>query len=130
MIQQVRVARPVQDVASIAAMYQRGLNLREIGSFHDHDEFDGVMLADPGKGFHFEFTVHRVHPVKPSPTSEDLLVFYIPELRDWEVRCAAMLEAGFVEVDPRIPYWKQRGRTFQDPDRYRVVIERAAWNPQ
>jgi len=127
MIQSVRIARPVSDVDRAAAMYMRGLGLTEVGRFENHDGFDGVMLEKAGLGFHFEFTHCRTNPISPSPTPEDLIVFYVPSAEPWRARCAAMLSAGFQEVDSFNPYWKQRGHTFEDSDGYRVVIERASW---
>jgi prolyl oligopeptidase len=41
-----------------------------------------------------------------------------------------LIEAGFREVPSFNPYWMQQGRTFEDRDGYRLVIERAAWNPR
>lgn len=38
-----------------------------------------------------------------------------------------MLTAGFRAVASLNPYWELHGRTFEDPDGYRVVIQRAAW---
>ncbi|HEX6993589.1 MAG TPA: VOC family protein [Gammaproteobacteria bacterium] len=75
-----------------------------------------------------QFTHCRTHPIAPKPTPEDLLVFYVPSPEDWKARCQAMIEAGFLEVEPVNPYWKRYGRTFEDPDGYRVVIQRAAWH--
>lgn len=121
----LRIARPVSDLPRSVHMYMHGLSLRELGRFADHEGFDGVMLGDPGSGFHFEFTVCRHHPVSPSPTPEDLLVFYVPDPQDWDARCRAMLEAGFEEVESFNPYWSRLGRTFADHDGYRVVIQRA-----
>jgi catechol 2,3-dioxygenase-like lactoylglutathione lyase family enzyme len=129
-IQHVRIARPVGDLTRAIEMYRRGLDLCEIGSFRDHEGFDGVILAGPGRGFHFEFTQCRAHPVTPTPTPEDLLVFYVPSADDWRARCKAMLAAGFVNVEPFNPYWKRRGLTFQDADGYRVVIQNASWGPE
>jgi len=123
----MRVARPVSVLQRSTAMYMSGLGLREVGAFKDHDGFDGVMLAFPGKDFHFEFTHCRTHPVRPAPTQEDLLVFYVPDAGTSSSTCEAMLEAGFVEVAPFNPYWGQHGRTFEDPDGYRVVIETSSW---
>ena len=125
----LRIARPVTALARSVAMYRHGLGLQQIGAFADHDGFDGVMLgfAGDGAGFHFEFTVCRTHPVPPSPTPEDLLVFYEPDARAWQARCAAMRAAGFAEVEPFNPYWATAGRTFADTDGYRVVIQRANW---
>jgi YycE-like C-terminal domain/YycE-like N-terminal domain len=109
-------------------MYCQGLGLRVIGSFEGHDGFDGVMLGIPGANYHFEFTCSREHPVPPAPTVEDLVVFYIPSEAEWRAACANMLAAGFRQVTAFNPYWEQRGRTYEDFDGYRVVLERAEWN--
>jgi hypothetical protein len=85
------------------------------------------MLGQSGAAFHFEFTCRRRHPVSPAPPPEDLLVFYVPDVDDWERRCRSMRDAGFVEVPPFNPYWARLGRTFADVYGYRVVIQRAAW---
>jgi len=37
-----------------------------------------------------------------------------------------MRRAGFVEVASN-PHWERAGRTFEDLDGYRVVLQRAAW---
>lgn len=129
MIPHLRVARPVTDLARSADLYCRGLGLRVLGSFRDHDGFDGVMLGMEGAGYHLEITCCRTHPLAPAPTPEDLLVLYIPDRAEWESRCASLAAAGFRPVEPFNPYWGLRGRTFEDPDGYRVVIQQAAWEP-
>ena len=58
----------------------------------------------------------------PAPTPDDLIVFYLPEANEWQNACFLMLDAGFVEATPFNPYWRQRGRTLEDPDRYRTVL--------
>jgi hypothetical protein len=124
---QMRIARPVTSLARSAAMYARGLGLVEIGRFEDHQGFDGIMLGLPGLQYHFELTHCRTHPVAPAPTPEDLVVFYIGERGEWERACAAMRAAGFREVESFNPYWAKKGRTFEDPDRYRIVLEQSTW---
>ncbi|HYL91305.1 MAG TPA: VOC family protein [Burkholderiales bacterium] len=126
----LRIARPVTALERSVAMYRSGLSLVELGRFENHDGFDGVMLGKPGMGWHFEFTYCRTHPVTPSPTPEDLIVFYVPQPAGWRKACASMLEAGFIEVEAFNSYWRERGRTFRDPDGYRVVLEQAAWTPR
>ena len=118
----------MSDLEVSAEMYKRGLDLQELGRFDDHDGFDGRMLGIPSAGFHFEFTSRRAHPVSPTPTPEDLLVFYVPDADAWRARCAAMLAAGFKAVPSLNPYWERSGRTFEDRDGYRVVIERDDWH--
>ncbi|HQR21091.1 MAG TPA: VOC family protein [Burkholderiaceae bacterium] len=129
MVHLLRIARPVSDLDRAAAMYLRGLGLIEIGRFADHEGFDGVMLGIDGADHHLEFTRCRAHALTPAPTPEDLLVFYFPDVAEWDLTCRRMLEAGFVEVAPFNPYWARRGRTFEDLDGYRVVLQQAAWSP-
>jgi hypothetical protein len=123
----LRIARPVSDLARSAAMYCRGLGYVVLGSFEDHDGFDGVMVGAPGGAYHFEFTFCRAHPVTPAPTAEDLVVLYLPRDEDWESACQRMAAAGFRPVASFNPYWDVRGRTFVDDDGYRVVLQKAEW---
>ncbi len=124
----LRIARPVSDLERTVAMYKAGLGLAELGRFADHDGFDGVMLGYREAGYHFEFTCCRTHPVQPTPTPEDLFVFYVPDAGEWERTCAAMLGAGFRQVRSFNPYWERLGRTYEDADGYRVVVQQAAWS--
>ena len=109
-------------------MYCRGLGLHVIGSFQDHEGFDGVMLGFADAGYHLEFTYCHPHPVAPTPTQEDLAVFYIPEMSKWENACANMVTAGFKQVRSLNPYWELQGRTFEDEDGYRIVLQKAEWS--
>jgi catechol 2,3-dioxygenase-like lactoylglutathione lyase family enzyme len=118
----------VSDLARTQAMYCRGLGLRVVGRFDDHAGFDGVMLGIGGTAYHFEFTHCREHPVVPAPTPEDLVVFYIPASAEWELACSRMLAAGFERVASLNPYWEARGRTYQDHDGYRVVLQNDEWS--
>jgi hypothetical protein len=108
-------------------MYCAGLSLQLLSSFEDHDGFDGVMIGMPGSYYHFEFTRHRVDPVKPTPTPEDLFVIYVPDPEDWNQACGQMKAAGFAQVSSFNPYWEISGRTFEDADGYRIVVERSGW---
>ena len=126
----LRVARPVTDLARTCRMYMEGLGLQLLGQFADHDGFDGVMLGKADVPYHFEFTHCRTHPVKPTPTEEDLLVFYLPDATAWSAACEAMLAAGFVQVASLNPYWDVHGKTFADPDGYRTVLQQAGWTNQ
>jgi catechol 2,3-dioxygenase-like lactoylglutathione lyase family enzyme len=124
----LRIARPVTNVARAADMYCRGLGLQVLGSFDDHEGFDGVMVGVKGAGFHIEFTRSRGHPVAPAPTPEDLLVFYLPDLDEWQAACERTVAAGFRPIASFNPYWDRQGRTFEDADGYRVVLQRARWD--
>lgn len=122
----LRVARPTGDLDRVATMYREGLGFDELGSFQDHAGFNGVMLGHRGHGYHLELTFEpAAAPARPDP--ESLLVFYLPDSAAWESNCARMLAAGFTPVASHNPYWDAHGRTFEDPDGYRVVLQKAKW---
>lgn len=90
----LRVARPVTDLARSEAQYA-ALGLAVLYRFADHDDgFDGLMLGVPGEQYHLELTRSARSAVAPTPTVEDLLVFYDPDRSDWDARCAALAAAG------------------------------------
>lgn len=125
---QIRIARPVSDISQSESMYCAALKLVVLARFRDHQGFDGIMLGRPGMDYHFEFTQCREHPVVPSSTPEDLLVFYVPDQQEWESVCDRFIDNGFNRVASFNPYWDVSGRTFVDSDGYRIVIQNAAWS--
>jgi hypothetical protein len=85
------------------------------------------MLGIHDAGYHFEFTFCRSHPVVPAPTPEDLCVFYVPSFSVWQCACTDMKQAGFKQLKSFNPYWDSRGRTYQDHDGYRIVLQNDKW---
>jgi catechol 2,3-dioxygenase-like lactoylglutathione lyase family enzyme len=123
----LRVARPTNDINALLPFYQQGLGFEIIDSFQDHDGFDGMMLGQPGGSYHLEFTRRRGHLMGRAPTPEHLLVFYFPDLDAWKIAVQRMHTCGFEPVPAFNPYWDLHGRTFEDPDGYRVVLQNAGW---
>lgn len=121
----LRVARPTDDLEPVARMYVEGLGLSVLGEFRGHEGFDGIILGRRDLGYQLEFTQQAGHASGRAPTKDNLLVFYHPDRVDWEAACVRMEEAGFMPVASWNPYWDDQGRTFEDPDGYRVVIQNA-----
>nr|WP_232450385.1 VOC family protein [Burkholderia ubonensis] len=123
----LRIARPVSHLAATERMSCDAFGLAVLARFQDHDGFDGVMLGREGMDYHFEFTHCRTHPVAPTPTPEDLIVFYLPDGETWKAACDRATAHGFVRVTALNPYWEASGQTFEDLDGYRIVLQNAAW---
>ena len=85
------------------------------------------MLGHELAPYHFEFTRARGHVAGRAPTRDNLLVFYFPDAEDWQSAVRKMREAGFEPVSAFNPYWDREGVTFEDPDGYRIVLQKAAW---
>lgn len=98
-----------------------------LDSFQDHEGFDGTMLGRPGAPYHLEFTRKRGHRVGRAPTQDNLVVFYLPDARQWQEAVDRMRAAGYEPVPSFNPYWDRSGRTFEDPDGYRVVLQNASY---
>lgn len=124
---QMRAARPTDQLDNVVRFYRDGLGLSEVGAFKDHDGFDGVMLGWPGAPYHLEFTHHAGHTVGRAPTQDNLIVFYLPDQSVWQATVDRMVAMGFVPVASYNPYWDRAGRTFEDPDGYRVVLQNTDW---
>ena len=123
----LRVARPTDDLAAVVAFYRDGLGFEVLHEFRDHDGFDGVMLGRAGAAYHLEFTRKAGHKAGRAPTDDNLLVFYLPDRTQWEAAVARLERAGHKSVAAFNPYWDVRGKTFADPDGYRVTLQNASW---
>jgi len=123
----LRVARPTDDLEAVARFYREGLGFKELYRFADHDGFDGVMLGQPGAPYHLEFTLAHGHHAGRAPTQDNLLVFYVPDSAEWQDAVSRFKRAGYQPVPAFNPYWDRLGLTFEDPDGYRVVLQRDTW---
>lgn len=126
----LRIARDTDQLEVIARLYERGLDFERLGSFQDHEGFDGVMLGSPGADYHLEFTHRRGHRAPKANSEEQLLVFYVPDAAEYKERLERLATAGFERVPAANPYWDRSGASFQDPDGFRVVIAQRAWPPR
>ena len=125
----VRVARPTDQLEQVVTFYSAGVGLEILGSFEDHDGFDGVILGLADMSYHLEFTRKPGTVAGRAPTLDNLLVFYFPDVNDWNAAIKRMTDAGYRAATSFNPYWDRHGRTFEDPDGYRVVLQHGSWPP-
>ena len=124
---QLRVARPTDDLEAVTRFYRDGLGFEVIASFTDHAGFDGVMLGHASGAYHLEFTHQQGHSVGRAPTPDNLLVFYLPDRIEWEQAVQRMIDRGYSPTASYNPYWDVNGKTFEDSDGYRIVLQNTAW---
>ena len=124
----LRVARPTDDIDALLPFYVDGLGFQVLTRFEDHLGFSGIVLGHPAQPYHLEFTHHEGHPAGPAPTRDNLLAIYLPQRLAWQAAVNAMIEAGCHPVPSLNPYWDEHGKTFEDPDGYRVVLANKGWD--
>ena len=126
---QFRIARPTNDLTKVVKFYQEALGLEILGQFEDHLGYDGVMLGLPNKSYHLEFTQHIDQLPLPEPTKENLIVFYYDNQEDYKKANERIQKTGVMPVESENPYWKDKSETYEDPDRWRVVLFNGVYNP-
>jgi catechol 2,3-dioxygenase-like lactoylglutathione lyase family enzyme len=116
------MARPARDLTRSTWFYGDLIGLPRLGSFENHDGYNGVFFALPG-GAELELTAG---PAQPAPsTDEDLLVLYVRTWAEVAAIGARLTAASVTRIPNRNPYWNRSGLTFLDPDGYRLVIAAA-----
>ena len=124
----LRVARPTDNLSAVTKFYRDGLGLELLSSFTDHNGFDGVILGGKQSLYHLEFTHRHGHKVGRAPSQDHLLVFYIPDPELWNRAVARMQDHGYEPVTSCNPWWDNGGKTFEDPDGYRIVLYNKSWD--
>ena len=126
---QLRVVRPSDDLEPIVEFYRDGLGFEMLYEFRDHDGFDGAILGHEGAAYHLAFVHKAGHTVGRAPTEDNLLVFYLPDTDEWGRAVRRLETLGHRPVKAFNPYWDKNGKTFEDPDGYRIVLQHSSWPP-
>lgn len=119
---QFRIARPTNQLDKLIAFYEKGLGLRRVGEFWNHEDYDGVMIGLPDSRYHLEFTQSKEKMELPQPTKEHLLVFYVADRFERDKIAERLAALGFLETEPENPYWGRGGITIADPDGWPIVL--------
>ncbi|MES2274636.1 MAG: VOC family protein [Bacteroidota bacterium] len=117
----LRVARHTTNLQTITLFYTELLGLSLLGSFKDHDHYDGIFLGLPGADWHLEFTTSNQQP-HHQPDEDDLLVFYPDTVEDYAALINRFKQAGTEQVEAKNSYWRANGVVYLDPDGFGVVI--------
>ena len=123
----LRIVRPSDDLAGNVKFYRDGLGFEVLTEFKDHDGFDAVILGHKEAAYHLAFVHKRGHKAGRAPSEDNLLVFYVPDADEWKRTVARLEDLGHTPVKAFNPYWDKKGKTFEDPDGYRVVLQHASW---
>ena len=121
-VAQVRIARPTDKIMEIERFYCEGIGLKKLGSFTGHRGYTGIMIGLPNSNYHLEFTEHEEGSPCPAPTTDNLLVFYIPNVETIHTITERLASMSYAEVEPENPYWQEKGVTIADPDGWRIVL--------
>lgn len=121
------MARPANDLATLKHFYCDGAGFSILASFADHDGFDGLVLGYPQAPWHLELVKETGVEASRAVGPENLLVLYLPDHQEWQTAVDRMRLHGYQPAASNNPYWDAVGKTFEDPDGYRLVFQNRAW---
>lgn len=122
-----RFARHTNQLTEITRFYQRVLLLDVIGSFENHNNYNGVFLGKSNIDWELEFT-ESTSETDHQFDDDDLLVFYVSET-EIEVIQKKLAIYNISRQTPKNPYWNDMGIYFKDPDGYGIIIAREDKRP-
>jgi len=126
MIHHFRVARHTTDIEAIKNFYINLVGLKLLGEF-DHEGYLGAFIGEKEQTWHLEYTQNN-EPPKSMPDDDDLLVFYLGDNEHYKDCIKRMEKSGILSVSSKNPYWDIWGKTFIDPDGFRIVISHKEWS--
>lgn len=116
-----RTARHTNDPEPLIDFYTHILGPEVLGTFENHDNYDGVFLGKRNQDWHLEFTKSLIQ-ANHKFDSDDILVFYPEEIDEYNKILEQIDDSGIERIMPENPYWKDNGVMIKDPDGYCVVI--------
>lgn len=116
-----RYTRHTMDLQKITSFYTDVVGLAILGSFKNHDGYNGIFLGFKERDWHLEFTFSDD---KPHHTfdEDDALVFYVYSEMEILVIQKRLERLGIQTEQPKNPYWAQNSMMISDPDGHKIIF--------
>lgn len=116
-----RFARHTNNLEQLKSFYIDILGLNLLGSFENHDGYDGIFIGKPNENWHLEFTKSD-EIVTFNFGEEDILVFYPNTKLEFDLIHDKILANKIEFIEAKNPYWNENGKMIFDPDGYCIII--------
>lgn len=116
----LRVARHTNDLEKIEAFYIDILCFERLGSFQDHNGYDGVFIGKSDLNWHFEFTQSE-EKAQYTFDEDDIIVLYPETILEYSTLIDSISKSVSF-ISSKNPYWNENGKMFLDPDGFRIIV--------
>ena len=117
----LRFARHTNNLENIKSFYIDILGFELLGSFENHNNYDGIFIGKPNLSWHLEFTKSN-EIVKFNFGEEDYLVFYPENEIEYQTIINRIIENKIQFIESKNPYWNENGKLVLDPDGFGIII--------
>jgi YycE-like N-terminal domain/YycE-like C-terminal domain len=116
-----RFARHTNNLENIKSFYIKVLGFELLGSFENHNEYNGIFIGKPNSDWHLEFTQSN-EVVEFNFNEDDILVFYPEKIISYNSILENIQKENISFIETKNPYWNENGKMILDPDGYRIII--------
>lgn len=116
-----RFARHTNNLEKLKQFYVAVLEFELLGSFKNHNNYDGIFIGKINENWHLEFT-QTTEIVTITCSDDDILVFYPNSKSEYDTIIKKIKNNAIEFIKSENPYWNENGKMILDPDGYRIVI--------
>lgn len=116
-----RCARHTNNLSKIEEFYTKILCLDILGSFKNHNNYDGVFLGKQNLNWHLEFT-QSSEKATHQFNEDDILVFYPDTKNSYDTIIENIKKYNIDILEAKNPFWNTNGVLVKDPDGYNIII--------
>lgn len=116
-----RFARHTNNLEKLKTFYTTILGFEVLGSFENHNNYDGIFLGKQNLDWHLEFT-ESDEIIEFNFNEDDILVFYPEILVEYDSLIENINKNNIAFIASKNPYWNANGKMILDPDGYRIMI--------
>ena len=117
----IRIARHTNQLERMLHFYQQIIGLEKLGSFSNHEGYDGVFLGIPGVPWHLEFTTSST-AAEHHEDEDDFLVFYVKDQNEFDQFLQKFKDKNIPLLKAKNPYWNKYGIVIKDPDNFKIIV--------
>ncbi len=117
----LRIARHTNNFEKIKSFYINVLGFELLGSFENHNNYDGIFIGKPNLDWHLEFTKSN-DIVAFNFGEEDYLVFYPENNIEYEQILENISNSNIDLIKSKNPFWNEKSKIILDPDGFGIII--------
>jgi Glyoxalase/Bleomycin resistance protein/Dioxygenase superfamily len=117
----LRFARHTNNLDKIKSFYIDILGFELLGSFENHNNYDGVFIGKPNLDWHLEFTKSN-EIIEFNFGEEDYLVFYTENEIEYQKIINSISENKIQFIESKNPFWNENGKLILDPNGFGIII--------
>ena len=116
-----RYARHTNNLREIVNFYTNIIGLEILGSFKNHNDYNGFFLGIKDMNWHLEFTESN-EKANHIADEDDLIVFYFNSKKEIDLILQKAKKAGYYTSKSKNPYWQLNGVEIKDPDNFGIIL--------